>query len=97
MFLLHVLRLYGSDPFDECSALETKRPTPANTSHTIVSAASMCVEITPSIEEAAELELCLAPAKSIHHFNCRYLVCIDALPVEIELSPEEEEFLAHLV
>lgn len=57
----------------------------------------MCVEIAPDIEVSSELELGLTTTHSIDHLDCADFVSVNALSIQVELSPEEEEFLAHLV
>lgn len=53
--------------------------------------------VSPPAEEVAQSDLTLASTHSIHHFNGGDLVSVDALPVQVELAPQEEELLPHLV
>ena len=57
----------------------------------------MLIEVSPPAEVITQLELCLSSTHSIDHFHGRDLVGVNTFTVQVELSPEEEEFLAHLV
>ena len=57
----------------------------------------MLAEITPPTEEVAQLQLGLPTSQSIEDFHGGNLICVNPLAIQIELSPEEEELLTHLV
>jgi len=57
----------------------------------------LVAEVAPPTEVVAQLKLGLPTAHTVNHLNGADLVGIDAFPVEVELAPEEEELLAHLV
>ena len=95
LFLLHVLLPQGCDPLDEGSTLGSERAPPANRHHEVFLLFTSFVEVSPSAEVVTELELGLPIAKSVDDLHGTDLVCIDALPIQIELPPKEEEFLAH--
>ena len=54
-------------------------------------------EVTPPAEEVAQLQLGLTTSHSIEDFHGGNFIGVDPLAIQIELSPEEEELLAHLV
>ena len=57
----------------------------------------MLTEVTPPAEKVAQLQLGLTSSHTIKDFHGGNFICVDPLAIQIELSPEEEEFLAHLV
>ena len=57
----------------------------------------MLTEVTPPAEEVAQLQLGLTSSHTIKDFHGGDFICVDPLAIQIELSPEEEELLAHLV
>ena len=59
--------------------------------------ATILIEIPPAAEVVAEFELGLATAHSVHHFHGADFIRINTFAVQIELTPKEEEFLAHLM
>ena len=97
LFLLHVLLPQGCDPLDEGSSLGSERAPPANRHHEVFLLLAALVEVSPSAEVVAELELGLTIAHSVDDLHGTNFVCIDALSIQIELPPQEEEFLAHTV
>ena len=97
VLVLHILTFDRTDPFDKSSALKSQGPTPANTSHEVLLSRPVSIEIAPGIEVGSEFELSLTTTHSIDHLDRTDFVRVNALTIEVELSPEEEEFLAHFV
>lgn len=97
MLVLHILAFDRANPFDKSCTLKSQGPTPANTRHEVLLSCTMRVKIAPDIEVRSEFELSLTTTHSINHLDRTDFVSVDALTIQVELSPEEEEFLAHLV
>ena len=58
---------------------------------------AVLAKVTPPTEEVAQLQLGLTASHSIKDLHGGDFICVDPLAIQIELSPEEEELLAHLV
>ena len=97
VLLLHVLGADGGDPLDKRPSLRPQAPPPADRHHEVLLRLPVVVEVSPPAEVVAELELYLTAAEPVEHLDSTDLVGIDALPVQVELAPEEEELLAGLV
>ena len=57
----------------------------------------MLIQISPSAEIVPELQGLCTCTHSGYDLDGRDFVSVDALAIEVELSPQEEELLAHLV
>ena len=97
VLLLLVLLANACDPGHKGLPFGTKRPSPADRHHEILLGCAILAEVTPPTEEVAQLQLCLTTSQSIEDFHGGNFIGVDPLAIQIELSPEEEELLAHLV
>ena len=97
VFGLHVLGADGGDPLDEGPPLCSQGAPPHDFHDEVLLRAPIFIEVAPSAEVVAQLELSLPTAHPVDHFHCAYFVGVDTFAVQIELPPEEEEFLPHLM
>ena len=58
---------------------------------------AVLAEVSPPTEEVSQFQIGLTTSHSIKDLHGGDFICVDPLAIQIELSPEEEELLAHLV
>ena len=97
VFGLHVLGADGGDPLDKGPPLGPQGAPPHDFHDEVLLRAPILIEVAPPAEVVAQLELGLPAAHPVDHFHCADFVRVDTFAVQIELPPEEEEFLAHLM
>ena len=97
LLLLHILVPDRRNPLYESLTFRTLRTAPAHRKHEVLLGVVVLTIVPPAAEKVTHLELRLPTAHTVNHFDGAYFVGVDALSIEVDLAPKEEELLAHLM